>query len=101
MVDEPEKGNKMKDIYYATLTSKGQITVPRAVREALAVYTGDRVEFTVEEGLVAVKGISTDIEDLFGKFKPVPGADLTDFDAIRRNAWEEAIGDKYGRVAEE
>lgn len=29
----------------ATLTSKGQITIPVEVREALGVDTGDRVEF--------------------------------------------------------
>ena len=29
----------------ATLTSKGQITIPAAVRTALGVDTGDRVEF--------------------------------------------------------
>jgi antitoxin PrlF len=29
----------------ATLTSKGQITIPAEVREALGVDTGDRVEF--------------------------------------------------------
>ncbi|WP_309606147.1 AbrB/MazE/SpoVT family DNA-binding domain-containing protein [Phenylobacterium sp.] len=29
----------------ATLTSKGQITVPAAVRAAMGVDTGDRVEF--------------------------------------------------------
>ena len=29
----------------ATLTSKGQITIPAAVRTALGVGTGDRVEF--------------------------------------------------------
>ena len=29
----------------ATLTSKGQITIPAAVREALRVGAGDRVEF--------------------------------------------------------
>jgi len=29
----------------ATLTSKGQITIPVKVREALRVDTGDRVEF--------------------------------------------------------
>lgn len=29
----------------ATLTSKGQITIPAAVRAALGVDTGDRVEF--------------------------------------------------------
>ena len=29
----------------ATLTSKGQITIPAAVRKSLGVETGDRVEF--------------------------------------------------------
>ena len=29
----------------ATLTSKGQITLPRVVREKLGVSAGDRVEF--------------------------------------------------------
>jgi len=32
----------------STLTSKGQITLPRAVRERLGVKQGDRVEFSVE-----------------------------------------------------
>ncbi len=30
----------------ATLTSKGQVTLPKAVREALQVRTGDRLDFT-------------------------------------------------------
>ena len=34
----------------ATLTSKGQITIPVAVRTALGVDTGDRVEFVPVEG---------------------------------------------------
>jgi len=35
----------------ATLTSKGQITIPAAVRAALGVDAGDRVEFIpVEDG---------------------------------------------------
>ncbi|WP_369123396.1 AbrB/MazE/SpoVT family DNA-binding domain-containing protein, partial [Shewanella electrica] len=29
----------------ATVTSKGQITIPAAVRRALGLRTGDRVEF--------------------------------------------------------
>lgn len=32
----------------STLTSKGQITVPRAVRERLGMKQGDRLEFAVE-----------------------------------------------------
>jgi antitoxin PrlF len=34
-------------MHVATLTSKYQATIPRAVREALAVGYGDRVEFTI------------------------------------------------------
>ena len=35
----------------ATLTSKGQITIPAQVRQALKVETGDRIEFVeVEPG---------------------------------------------------
>ncbi len=35
------------------VTTKGQITIPKAVREALGVEAGDRVEFVVrEDGVV-------------------------------------------------
>lgn len=32
----------------ATLTSKGQITIPKAVRESLKLHVGDRIEFLVD-----------------------------------------------------
>jgi antitoxin PrlF len=34
----------------ATLTSKGQITIPKGVREDLGLKTGDRVEFRKSPG---------------------------------------------------
>ena len=34
----------------AKVTSKGQITIPKRVREALGIATGTRVEFILEEG---------------------------------------------------
>lgn len=33
----------------AKVTSKGQITLPKAVRETLSIQTGDRIEFCVDE----------------------------------------------------
>jgi len=34
---------------HATLTSKGQITLPKDLREKLGLTAGDRVEFIVED----------------------------------------------------
>jgi len=33
----------------ATLTSKGQVTLPKALREKLSLSAGDRVEFIVDD----------------------------------------------------
>ena len=39
----------------ATLTSKGQVTLPRKVREFLNVGTGDRLEFVLESDQVVLR----------------------------------------------
>ena len=55
----------------ATLTSKGQITIPADVRRLLNVQTGDRVEFVqVEPGrfeLVAATRSVRELKGMFGK----------------------------------
>lgn len=38
----------------ATLTSKGQITLPKAIRQALGVATGQKVNFELRNGEVIV-----------------------------------------------
>jgi len=51
----------------ATITSKGQVTVPKSVRQALKVGAGDRLDFVIEdEGRVIVRAGVTDIRDLRG-----------------------------------
>jgi antitoxin PrlF len=51
----------------ATVTSKGQITLPKAVRDLLRVDTGDQVDFVMtERGDVVVRGVSLDLADLKG-----------------------------------
>lgn len=39
----------------ATLSSKGQLTVPKTVRQTLGIDQGDGVEFTVEKGQVRMR----------------------------------------------
>ena len=55
----------------ATVTSKGQITIPASVRQALQVKPGDRVEFIeVDTGrfeVVAVTHSITELKGMFGK----------------------------------
>ena len=55
----------------ATLTSKGQITIPAEVRRLLNVRTGDRVEFVqIEPGrfqIVAATRSVRELKGLFGK----------------------------------
>jgi antitoxin PrlF len=49
----------------ARVTSKGQVTIPRAVREALGLSEGDHVVFRVE-GHRAVLARTADLMDLAG-----------------------------------
>ena len=54
----------------ATLTSKGQITVPKSVRSALGLDSGDRVEFVeIEKGQFAIIAATRSIQELNGKYR--------------------------------
>lgn len=66
----------------ARVSSKGQVTVPKVVRDALGVKEGDEVVFRVE-GSTALLGRTPDFLDLGGTI-PVPAA--------KRNvAWDDVI----------
>jgi AbrB family looped-hinge helix DNA binding protein len=65
----------------AIVTSKGQITVPKEVREALGVRTGDRLEFVeTSKGVYEVVAASRDVRELKGMIprprKPVSVEDM-------------------------
>lgn len=54
----------------ATVTSKGQITIPVRVREALGVNAGDRVEFVeMEKGQFAIMAATRSVRELEGRFR--------------------------------
>jgi len=66
----------------ATLTSKGQLTLPKAVRMALGVGPGDRLDFVrMEDGNFAVLPATHSIKSLKGLIpRPKKAVSLEDMD---------------------
>ena len=55
---------------FATLTSKGQITIPVQVRKALGLEVGDRIEFVqVDKGKFQIFTATRSIRELEGRYK--------------------------------
>ena len=53
----------------STITLKGQVTIPKRVRDELRLRAGDRVDFRIEEdGSVRLHPISRKVADVFGAF---------------------------------
>ena len=73
----------------AVVTSKGQITIPKLVRDGLGVESGDRVEFVeLERGVYSVVAATRDVRALKGMIpKPAKPVSVEDMNrAIRRHA---------------
>jgi antitoxin PrlF len=52
----------------ATLTTKGQVTIPKKIRESLKLHTGDKIEIIVTENREAIiRPVSKKVDDLFCK----------------------------------
>lgn len=60
-----------------TLTSKGQITLPKSIRQVLGVDRGGRVAFDLRNGEVVVTRVETEHEDpAIGAFLKVLESDI-------------------------
>jgi AbrB family looped-hinge helix DNA binding protein len=66
----------------ARMTSKGQLTIPKAVREALELSEGDEVHFRVEQSR-AVIAKTPSLLELAGSVPVPPGK--------RGTAWDEVL----------
>lgn len=74
----------------STLTSKGQITIPKALREALGLESGDRVAFRLRrDGVVEMVPETVDLLSLRGSVRP-------EVRGVTVEAMNEAIRDAAG-----
>lgn len=61
----------------ATMTSKGQVTIPKGIRDALQLHSGDRLDFVLEEdGTLRVLPVIGSVTRLKGML-PKPEKSLT------------------------
>lgn len=68
------------------ITSKGQVTIPKAIREVLK---GDVVEFQVVKDHIVLKPVSS-VGGALAAFAKTPAA----FPETREKAWEEVVSEK-------
>lgn len=79
----------------ATLTTKGQVTIPLEVRKELGLKTGDRIEFSrnPETGKFELSRKTGSIMDMRGMLKhDGPPATIEE--------WDQAVGDYLGEEDE-
>lgn len=71
----------------ARVTSKGQITIPKIVRERLGIEPGDTLEFQFEDDHLEVRPVHRRrLMEFRGLFR-VPETEVRDFAEERERAW--------------
>ncbi len=69
----------------ATVTSKGQVTIPKAVREALTLKSGDRMVFRVEQHR-AIIARTPDLIEMAGEVEVPARKQGANWDQVRSTA---------------
>jgi len=55
---------------YSTLTRKGQVTIPKPLRDQLGLHLGDRIAFHLRGQEIVLKPVQRTILDLEGSVQP-------------------------------
>jgi len=67
----------------AKLTTKGQLVVPKPIRDHMHLHPGDRLDFVIQDdGEVVVRPVHSDVRELSGILK-VPGRKPVSLDEMR------------------
>jgi antitoxin PrlF len=75
----------------ATITSKGQVTIPKSVRDALELHEGDRLLFRVSRSQALIAK-APDFLELAGSVSVPAGKRGTSWDEVLRSSRVERAG---------
>ena len=85
------RGEKGADMYEAKITDKGQITLPKGLREELSIKPGGKVRFIVDGNMAMLIPVGP-ISELFGNLKyDGPTKTLEDMEQAIDEAIQERI----------
>ena len=77
---------------HATITSKGQVTIPKPIRDRLRLETGDKIDFALQEdGVLRIMPVTASVTRLKGMVsRPTVPMSLAEMEAaIARGAARE------------
>jgi len=75
------------EVSVGTITSKGQVTIPKEIRDILGVIEGDKLLFLVEGDRVTMRKVTSEkLSDILSRQKPWPEAAL-EFQKRLRGEW--------------
>jgi AbrB family looped-hinge helix DNA binding protein len=80
----------------ATITSKSQVTIPKPVRDALLLETGDKISFVVSGSEVSLVK-DPNLLELAGSVNVSPRKRGVEFDEIRKSARGKSVGSRSAR----
>ena len=78
----------------ATLTTKGQVTIPKAIRDSLKLNTGDKIEIIVTDKREAIiRPVSKKVDEIFCKLHK-SGRKAVSLEAMK-DAIKDRMRDKF------
>ncbi len=82
----------------STVTSKGQVTIPKAVRERIGIGPHDKVSWVIEEDSVKVMRRESVIRRTAGMMKSPDGTSYATAEEMRAAAEEAIAADAFRRM---
>jgi antitoxin PrlF len=86
---------KESEEYIMRMTSKGQVTIPVAIRNRLGLKPNEQVAFKIEEGEVKLQPAKATLEAAYGMIEPL--ARPEDFERIIEIAHEDQAQRAVGK----
>ncbi|MCL5318939.1 MAG: AbrB/MazE/SpoVT family DNA-binding domain-containing protein [Thaumarchaeota archaeon] len=75
------------EVSIGSVTSKGQVTIPKKVRDALGLKEGDRVVFAIEDEHAVIRKVSAEnLSEILSRQKPWAESSLA-FQKKMREEW--------------